>query len=53
MRRDDVLSRLKAAEPEIRPCGDGTLYLFGSVARSEAGEASFYDLGNSWEPIGA
>ncbi len=58
MRRDEVLSRLKAAEPEIRAFGVGTLYLFGSVARDEAGEtsdvdlfvepstASFYDLGN-------
>ncbi len=58
MRRDEVLSRLKAAEPEIRAFGVETLYLFGSVARDEAGEtsdvdlfvepstASFYHLGN-------
>ena len=58
MRRDEALSRLKAAEPEIRAFGVGALYLFGSVSRDDAGEASdvdlfvdpsttsFYDLGN-------
>ena len=57
--RREVLSRLKAAEPEIPAFGVGTLSLFGSVARDEAGEtsdvdlfvepstASFYDLSNS------
>ena len=44
MQRDEVLSRLKAAEPEIRAFGVGTLYLFGSVARDEADEASDIDL---------
>ena len=44
MRRDEVLSRLKAAKPEIRAFGVETLYLFGSVARDEAGETSDVDL---------
>lgn len=58
MRRDDAIARLKAVEPDIRAFGVGTLYLFGSVARDEAGEdsdidvfvepaaESFYSLGN-------
>ena len=58
MRRDEAIARLKAAEPDIRSFGVRTLYLFGSVARDEAGEgsdidvfvepaaASFYELGN-------
>ena len=32
MRHDEVLSRSRAAEPEIRAFGVGTLYLFGSAA---------------------
>lgn len=58
MRRDEAIARLKALEPEIRRFGVRTLYLFGSVARDEAGAASdldvfvepaaasFYDLSN-------
>lgn len=58
MRRAEVIARLREAEPEIRAFGVGSLYLFGSVARDEAGStsdidlfvepgtASFYDLGN-------
>lgn len=44
MRRDDVIARLKAAEPDIRAFGIGELHLFGSVARDEADEASDVDL---------
>jgi uncharacterized protein len=44
MRRDEVIARLKAAEPEIRARGAVALYLFGSVARDEAGPKSDVDL---------
>lgn len=36
MRRDDVISRLKQAEPALRELGVEALYLFGSYARDEA-----------------
>jgi uncharacterized protein len=44
MRRDEVVARLKAAEPEVRARGAVALYLFGSVARDEAREDSDIDL---------
>ena len=44
MRRDEVIARLKAAEPEIRARGASALYLFGSVARDEARDDSDIDL---------
>ena len=44
MRRDDVIARLKKVEPTIRAFGVGGLYLFGSVARDEAGKTSDIDL---------
>jgi uncharacterized protein len=44
MRRGDVLSRLRPLEPEARLLGARALYLFGSVARDEAGEDSDVDL---------
>lgn len=44
MRRDEAISRLKAVEPDIRAFGVSTLYLFGSVARDEAGEGSDIDV---------
>jgi len=36
MRRDEVIARLKQAEPAIRARGARALYLFGSHARDEA-----------------
>jgi hypothetical protein len=36
MRRDDVIEKLKEAEPALRGLGVGALYLFGSYARDEA-----------------
>lgn len=44
MRREEAITRLKAAEPDIRARGVEGLYLFGSVARDEAGAASDIDL---------
>lgn len=44
MRRDDVIARLKAAEPDMRARGVGELYLFGSVARDEARAGSDIDV---------
>jgi predicted nucleotidyltransferase len=44
MRRDEVIARLKAAEPDIRARGAAGLYLFGSLARNEAREDSDIDL---------
>jgi uncharacterized protein len=44
MRRDDVISRLKTAEPAIRALGAAHLLLFGSVARDEAGDGSDVDV---------
>jgi len=58
MRRDEAISRLRAAEPDIRAFGVRNLYIFGSVARDDADGASdidvfvepstaaFYELGN-------
>jgi predicted nucleotidyltransferase len=36
MRRDEVIEKLKEAEPALRGFGVGALYLFGSHARDEA-----------------
>jgi len=48
MERDHVIARLREHEPEFREAGIGGLYLFGSVARDQAGEGSdvdvFFDL---------
>ncbi len=43
MRRDQVISLLRQHEPEFREAGVGRLYLFGSVARDEASDASDVD----------
>ncbi|MDA9453539.1 DNA polymerase III subunit beta [Bradyrhizobium sp. CCBAU 11445] len=40
----DVISRLKAVEPQLRAFGVGGLYLFGSYARNEAGPDSDVDI---------
>lgn len=44
MRRDEVIQRLKQHEAELHGLGVRHLYLFGSTARDEAGEASDVDL---------
>jgi predicted nucleotidyltransferase len=44
MRRDDVITRLKEAEPAIRAQGVRALYLYGSLARDEAGPDSDIDV---------
>lgn len=44
MTRDQVISRLKLHEAEMRAAGVDALYLFGSVARGEAGPQSDVDL---------
>jgi predicted nucleotidyltransferase len=44
MRRDEAIARLKEAEPDIRARGASSLYLFGSVARDEAGPQSDVDV---------
>ena len=44
MRRDDVISKLRAHEADLHQVGIGQLYLFGSVARQEAGPESDVDL---------
>jgi uncharacterized protein len=44
MRREEAITRLRASEPDIRACGVGGLYLFGSVARDEAEAHSDIDV---------
>jgi predicted nucleotidyltransferase len=44
MRRDEIIAVLKAGEPEMRAHGVAGLWLFGSVARDEAGTASDVDV---------
>ncbi len=44
MRRLDVITKLKAAEPTLRAQGVGALYLFGSHARDEAEPDSDIDV---------
>ena len=48
MKRDQVITRLKQHEPELRDAGVGALFLFGSVARDQTHDASdidvFFDL---------
>ncbi len=44
MRRDEVIAKLKEAEPAIRARGAAALYLFGSHARDEARVDSEIDV---------
>jgi hypothetical protein len=44
MKRDQVISLLKQHEPEFHDAGVGRLFLFGSVARDEATDASDVDV---------
>ena len=44
MRRDQVIAKLKGAEPAIRALGASALYLYGSHARDEARPDSDVDV---------
>lgn len=44
MRRDDVIAKLRDAEPALREIGVESLYLFGSHARDEAQPGSDIDV---------
>ena len=44
MRRDEAIRQLRAHAGAIRAIGATSLYLFGSTARDQAGEASDLDL---------
>ena len=44
MRREEIMTRLKKAEPALRAFGVAALYLFGSHARDEAGADSDIDV---------
>ncbi|HEX8663963.1 MAG TPA: nucleotidyltransferase domain-containing protein [Beijerinckiaceae bacterium] len=44
MRRDEVIAKLKTAEPALRAVGVAALFLFGSHARDEAGPDSDIDV---------
>ncbi len=44
MKRDEAISRLKEQAAALRALGATSLYLFGSVARDEAGPSSDLDL---------
>ncbi|MCI3131041.1 nucleotidyltransferase family protein [Phenylobacterium aquaticum] len=44
MRRDDALKRLRDRQPQLRDAGVSELFLFGSVARDQAGADSDVDL---------
>ena len=44
MKREQVIAKLKDAEPRLRAFGVAALYLFGSHARDEAREGSDVDV---------
>jgi predicted nucleotidyltransferase len=44
MRRDEVIAKLKEAEPRLRAFGVAALFLFGSHARDEARPDSDVDV---------
>jgi hypothetical protein len=44
MRRDDIISKLRAHEPELRAAGVTGLALFGSAARGEQRDTSDVDV---------
>jgi len=44
MNRDDVISRLRAHEPELRAAGITSISVFGSVARGDNSTESDVDL---------
>lgn len=51
MNRTEAIARLKPFEPRLRARGINALYLFGSTARDEAGEASDIDLLYEYDPL--
>lgn len=50
MNKAEALTRLKPFERGLRARGINALYLFGSTARDEAGEASDLDLLYEYDP---
>src|SRR5690348_5280027 len=44
MRRDEVITKLKTAEPKLRELGVAALYLFGSHGRDQARPDSDVDV---------
>jgi predicted nucleotidyltransferase len=44
MQRDEIIAKLKKAEPALRDFGVAALYLFGSHARGEAQPGSDVDV---------
>ena len=50
MKRAEIISALKQRAPDIRRFGATSLYLFGSVARDEAGSESDVDLFVDYDP---
>ena len=50
MTREETLSRLRSLEAALRGKGVRALYLFGSVARGEAGPGSDIDLFFDYDP---
>lgn len=44
MRREQIITALKAAEPDIRALGASALYLYGSYARDDARADSDVDI---------
>lgn len=50
MKRDVVLARLRPLEQRLRQQGVSALYLFGSTARDQAGDASDVDLIFDYDP---
>lgn len=50
MRKAEAIKRLKPFERRLRERGINALYLFGSTARDEAGDASDLDLLYAYDP---
>ncbi|PTM98518.1 nucleotidyltransferase family protein [Mycoplana dimorpha] len=50
MRKSEAIERLQRNADAIRALGATSLYLFGSVARDEAGQASDLDLFIDYDP---
>ncbi|MGH7115787.1 MAG: nucleotidyltransferase family protein [Stellaceae bacterium] len=44
MKRNEIITLLKQHESEFREAGVGALFLFGSIARDQGGDASDVDL---------
>lgn len=52
MRKAEAIRRLRDQQAVIREMGATSLYVFGSTARDEAGEASDLDLFVDYDPDG-